>query len=98
MMKKFFVLALTGICCLALALPAMGQVKLSGGVTFEWNYIDRDGARSFGAVPPGFINRDNGYEDMMMNMSMPLTWMQASYVSKDKVVSGVLRIRMGGNY
>lgn len=96
-MKKFIVLALAGIFCLALALPAMGQVKLSGGITFEWNYIDRDEARSAGGVGPGVINRDNGYEDMMMNMSMPLTWMQASYVSKDKVVSGVLRIRMGGN-
>jgi hypothetical protein len=96
-MKKFFVLALTGICCLALAIPAMGQVKMSGMIQMDWNYIDRDEAFMAGGVAPGFINRDNGFETMSFDMTLPLTFMQISYVSKDKVLSGVLRYRLGGS-
>jgi hypothetical protein len=104
-MKKFLVLALTGICCLALAIPAMGEVKMSGFITMDWNYIDMDEARAANragnaplGVAPGQLNYDNGFEDMSFDIPMPLTFLQASYVSKDKVVSGVLRIRLGSNY
>jgi hypothetical protein len=102
-MKKLFLLALTGICCLALAIPAMGAVKMSGMITMDWNYVDMDSARAANrsgtaplGVAPGQLVFDNGFEDMSFDFPMPLTFLQASYVSKDKVVSGVLRLRVGG--
>jgi hypothetical protein len=101
-MKKLFLLALTCICCLALALPAMAEVKVGGMITLDWNYIDRDEARAAnvaGTAPAGVaplqLNYDNGYEDMRMEFPMPLNFLQVSYVSKDKVVSGLLRWRLG---
>jgi hypothetical protein len=102
-MKKLFLLALTGIFCLAVALPAMGQVRINGMITSDWNYIDQDSARAAnvsGTAPlgiaPGQLVYDNGFEDMSFDVPYPLTWLQLSYVSKDKVVSGVLRVRLGG--
>jgi hypothetical protein len=101
-MKKFLVLVLTGICCLALAVPAMGGVKISGMITSDWNYVDRDSARAArvsGTAPlgvaPGQLVYDNGFEDMSFDIPYPLTWLSASYVSKDKVVTGLLRLRFG---
>jgi len=101
-MKKLFLLALTCVCCLALALPAMAQVKVGGMVTLDWNYIDRDEARAANVagtapigVAPAQLNYDNGYEDMRMEMPMVINFLQVSYVSKDKVVSGLVRWRLG---
>jgi len=95
-MKKLFILALTGVCCLALAVPAMSTVKLNGMITMDWNYIDRDDARAAGGfVPPNVINLDNGFNDMRFEFPMPLNFLQVSYVSKDQVVSGLLRWRLG---
>jgi hypothetical protein len=101
-MKKLFLLALTCICCLALALPAMAEVRVGGMITLDWNYIDQDEALAAvragtapAGVAPGQLNYDNGYNDMRMEFPMPLNFLQVSYVSKDKVVSGLLRWRLG---
>jgi hypothetical protein len=103
-MKKLFLLALTGIFCLAIALPAIGAVKMGGMITMDWNYVDMDSARAANrsgtaplGVAPGQLVFDNGFEDMSFDFPMPLTFLQASYVSKDKVVSGLLRLRVGGD-
>jgi len=63
-MKKLFILALISICCLALTLPAIGAVKVNGMISFDWNYMDQDGARSAGGVAPNVLNYDNGINDM----------------------------------
>ena len=95
-MKKLFLLALTCICCLALTIPAMGGVKVNGMITMDWNYIDRDEARAAGGfIAPGVVNYDNGLEQMNFEFPMPLTFLQVSYTSKDKVVSGLMRWRLG---
>jgi hypothetical protein len=101
-MKKLFIFALAGICCLALAMPAMAGVSVHGMVTLDWNYIDRDEARAArvagtagNGVAPGQLNYDNGYEDMRMEMPMVINFLQVNYVSKDKKVSGVIRWRLG---
>jgi hypothetical protein len=101
-MKKLFIFALAGICCLALAMPAMAGVSVHGMVTLDWNYIDRDEARAArvagtagNGVAPGQLNYDNGFEDLQFAMPMVINFIQLNYVSKDKKVSGVIRWRLG---
>jgi len=109
-MKKLFVVALTCVCCMAIALPAMADVKLGGMITLDYNYIDRNDARSantngaaiatngFPGILPNQVNMDDGYNITRMEFPMPLNFLQVSYVSKDKVVSGLLRWRLGSNH
>jgi hypothetical protein len=58
-----------------------------------------DSARAAGGgIAPGTLNPDNGFENLGFDIVMPLTFMQLSYTSKDKVVSGVLRYRLGSQW
>lgn len=96
-MKKFFLLAVISAFCLALAVPAMADVKLGGMITSELNFDSKDAAYSMGGWPKGVANPNNSWNSLSFDIPMVVNFIQAAYTSDDKTVTGLIRYRFGGS-
>ena len=98
-MKKFFILVLASIMCLAFALPAMAEVKIGGSVQFDMYSYYRDEARMFatitgGGLPQGQVNTTGSDRKTKLAVYTYGTGFWASYTNDE----GNLGARMGWNY
>jgi hypothetical protein len=104
-MKKFLVITLAAVLCLALALPAMAKVTAGGRVDLDWSYLSRNDERAstwsspFGfpafGVPQGTLPTSNGFDKMNFVAPPTLNRLNLVYTSDDGALKGMVEIRGG---
>jgi hypothetical protein len=85
-MKKFYILALAAAFCLALALPASAEVKVTGVMAVDYYYHSQSSERS----PSGFDEDDTQFA--MWPYTNYLRW---TYTNKDATLGGTMQMYVG---
>jgi hypothetical protein len=94
-MKKFFIIALAGLVCLAFTAPAMAKMEFSGTIEAQMWYEDLDGNAAAGGYNKtvGGVQGDNGVDQTwidLRNTGNTLKWL---YTSEDKNIMGKVQLR-----
>lgn len=87
-MKKLLLIALSAALCLAVAMPAMAKVSVSGMLTTDYYYFDRD------EQVPGVGG--NGFTSTYFDMPKPLNRLTVQYANDDNSLRGYMQLRFGG--
>ena len=94
-MKKFLIVALGAVFCLAFTMPAMAEVKVSGSITSDLYYHDVSGESAAGGVLQNAVNTDNGIDELQINPQKSKNYITFDYSNEDKTLSGRIRLRQG---
>jgi hypothetical protein len=84
-MKKFLIIALTAVFCLALAGPAMAKVSVSGMLTSDYYYLDQNEQRAGG----------NGNTFTQFDLPRVFNRLTIKYASDDNAIRGLMELRGG---
>jgi hypothetical protein len=85
-MKKFLIIALAGLVCLAFTSPAMAKLEFSGLFQLDVFYEDISDEQAAGGVNQGAINRDNGSERTWIDLAGTGNRLYWKYTSDDKKI------------
>ncbi len=91
-MKKLLFIALSAALCLAVAMPAMAKVSLSGMLTTDYYYIDQDENVGNGS-PAGRLGESLGRT--FFNVPQALNRLTAQYANDDNSLRGYIQVRAG---
>jgi hypothetical protein len=94
-MKKFLIVVLAAIFCLAFALPAMAVVKVGGMITTDIYYHDMSKEAQAGGVPSGTTTDLNGYSETQINLPKPYNRFNVRFNTDDNVLIGFIELRQG---
>jgi len=98
-MKKYFVIAVAAVFCLALAMPAGAEVKITGAVSMDayWSKLnaEKENADAGNPVAHGATGALNDRTAFHMNTYRPLNYIRFTYTNKDGNLGGMMRIRSG---
>jgi hypothetical protein len=96
-MKKYFLIAVAACLCLAMAAPALAEVKISGLLSTDIYWFSKDAAYNQGGVPQGTAVTYTDTTVFEINVYRPQNYIQAVYTNKDNTIGGRFRIRAGLN-
>jgi hypothetical protein len=94
-MKKFIILVLAAVLCLAMALPASAEVKVSGMLSFDIYTYYRDEALQAGGVPAGTVNLADDKRSTQMNVQLHTNLIRFTYANKDATIGANAAIKWG---
>jgi len=94
-MKKYFVIAVAAVFCLALAMPAGAEVKITGSVSMDAYWFKHDAAYANGGVAHGQTGALTDRTEFHMNTYRPQNYIDFAYSNKDGNLGGRMRIRSG---
>lgn len=94
-MKKFVILALAVVFCLAIALPATAELKISGLASFDVYSHYQDDALKSGGVVAGAVATVNDERTTQMNIWPYTNYIKFNYTNKDATLGSTTRIYMG---
>jgi hypothetical protein len=97
-MKKFSIIALAAIVCLAFSMPAMAKVQVGGMINLQVYYFDESEEAVVGGVTQGGATGHNGTEDTFFDLTNPLNRLYARYNNEDNSVIGYIQLRGGGQH
>jgi hypothetical protein len=83
-MKKFFLIALAGLVCLAFTAPAMAKLEFSGLFQLDVYYDDISGEAVRGGVAQGALQRHNGTSVTEIDLAGTGNRLYWKYTSDDK--------------
>jgi hypothetical protein len=95
-MKKFLIMAVAAVCCLAFTMPAAAKIDMGGMVTFDAYYYDLGGEAVAGGVRQNAVNAVDDLGRTYMDLYQPLNRMWMRYKSDDGNIGGYVQIRGGG--
>lgn len=89
-MKRVFISTLATVLCMAVALPAMAEVMLSGQIGVDYFYLHRDGN----------IPTPNGNELDRLFLSTPSSYnrLTAEYANDENTIRGLIEMRGGEGF
>jgi hypothetical protein len=94
-MKKFFIVVLAALFCLAFALPAMAAVKVGGMITTDFYYYDQSSEAQAGGVTQGSTTLLNGYSETQINLPQAYNRFNVRFNTDDNVLIGFIELRFG---
>ncbi|MBW2608824.1 MAG: hypothetical protein JRC68_00570 [Deltaproteobacteria bacterium] len=91
-MKKFGIIILAAVFCMALAMPAMAKVRVGGAVSYGWGYgnYDQDHMRNYAG---------GAFADEKTNIDMSVTIgtrLFASWINSKKTLGGEIAFNLVG--
>jgi hypothetical protein len=95
-MKKFLIVVLAALFCLAFALPAMAAVKVGGMITTDFYYYDKSAeAQATSGVTQGSSTLLNGISETQINLPNPYNRLNVRFNTDDNVLIGFIEYRQG---
>ena len=94
-MKKFVILALAAVFCMAIAIPATAEIKFSGLMSFDVYSHYQDEALKSGGIPSGTVSAVNDERTTQMNIWPYTNYLKWDYTNKDATLGATTGIYMG---
>jgi hypothetical protein len=94
LMKKFLIIAVAAMFCLAFTMPAMAKTTMGGMITLQTYYQDDSGERQSGGVVPGQAQVDD-FSRTYFALPNPYNRFWVRYTSDDGVANGYIQLRWG---
>jgi predicted porin len=94
-MKKYFLIGVAACLCLAMAAPALAEVKMSGVLTTDIYWRAQEAQLLEGGRQQGAAATREDLTTFHINSDRPQNYLQATYTNKDNTVGGRFRIRIG---
>jgi hypothetical protein len=94
-MKKYFVIAVAAVFCLALAMPAGAELKITGSTSMDAYWSNLSSEFENGGVAHGATGALNDRTAFHMNTYRPLNYIRFTYTNDDATAGIVMRLRTG---
>jgi hypothetical protein len=94
-MKKCIIFAAACVCVLALAMPAMADLKITGATNLDMYWFNHDKENTAGGVAKNATTALNDRTEFHMNVRRPNNFIQFAYTNDDGTLGAVMRLRGG---
>jgi len=95
-MKKLFIGVVAAFCCLAIAAPAIAELKLSGMLTMDAYYWARSKENAVGGLLKNATTEQDSWTTTRIVMPVAFNRFTIDWLSDDKMLRGYTQLRYGG--